>query len=101
MITLLICPNDAADMRTVRRAGVDLDVCPTCRSVWLDRGELEKLLGAGPRDAGEPALSDAFGDEPRSPARPPSAGPFEFDHSWNNDGRSRERRAFDIFDFSD
>ena len=50
MITLLICPNDAADMRTVRRAGVDLDVCPTCRSVWLDRGELEKLLATGKTD---------------------------------------------------
>jgi hypothetical protein len=28
----------------VERAGVQFDMCPTCRGVWLDRGELEKLM---------------------------------------------------------
>jgi Zn-finger nucleic acid-binding protein len=31
-------------MQEVNRNGVLIDVCPTCRGVWLDRGELEKLL---------------------------------------------------------
>jgi Zn-finger nucleic acid-binding protein len=44
---LLLCPNDNAAMQTVNRNGVELDICPTCRGVWLDRGELEKILGAG------------------------------------------------------
>ncbi len=31
------------------RAGIEVDVCPQCRGVWLDRGELDKLItGAGP-----------------------------------------------------
>ena len=42
---LLLCPNDNSSMQTVRRAAVEFDMCPTCRGVWLDRGELE-MLGA-------------------------------------------------------
>ena len=41
---LLLCPNDNAAMQTINRNGVELDVCPTCRGVWLDRGELDKLI---------------------------------------------------------
>lgn len=44
---LLLCPNDNGAMQTVDRAGVQFDMCPTCRGVWLDRGELEKLMSAG------------------------------------------------------
>ena len=35
---LLLCPNDNSAMQTVDRAGVQFDMCPTCRGVWLDRG---------------------------------------------------------------
>lgn len=41
---LLLCPNCGAGMKEVERRGVLLDVCPQCGGVWLDRGELEKLL---------------------------------------------------------
>jgi Zn-finger nucleic acid-binding protein len=41
---LLMCPNCNEGMQEVRRNEVQLDVCPKCRGVWLDRGELEKLL---------------------------------------------------------
>lgn len=39
------CPvcNDVR-MREVEKDGVLIDVCPDCKGVWLDRGELEKLL---------------------------------------------------------
>lgn len=43
---LFLCPNDNQTMKTVERDGVEFDICPTCRGVWLDRGELEKLLSA-------------------------------------------------------
>ncbi|HSC64759.1 MAG TPA: zf-TFIIB domain-containing protein [Caldimonas sp.] len=36
------CPD--AVLAMVDRAGVEIDYCPTCRGVWLDRGELDKLL---------------------------------------------------------
>lgn len=39
------CPNcpDATLVMTDRQ-GVEIDYCPTCRGIWLDRGELDKLL---------------------------------------------------------
>jgi len=39
------CPvcNDVR-MREVEKNGVMIDVCPECKGVWLDRGELEKLM---------------------------------------------------------
>ena len=30
----------------VRGSGIEIDYCPECRGIWLDRGELEKLLAA-------------------------------------------------------
>ncbi len=51
---LLMCPNDDAPMQTVERSGVQFDMCPTCRGVWLDRGELEKLMQAAAADAPQP-----------------------------------------------
>jgi Zn-finger nucleic acid-binding protein len=46
---LLMCPNCNASMNEVKRADVAFDMCPTCRGVWLDRGELEKII-AGAKD---------------------------------------------------
>ena len=47
---LLMCPNDNAPMQTLDRNGVQFDMCPTCRGVWLDRGELEKLMEGATQD---------------------------------------------------
>jgi Zn-finger nucleic acid-binding protein len=41
---LLMCPNCSASMTEVKRNDVAFDMCPTCRGVWLDRGELEKII---------------------------------------------------------
>lgn len=41
---LLMCPNCNEGMQEIRRNEVMIDVCPKCRGVWLDRGEMEKLL---------------------------------------------------------
>ena len=38
------CPNDSATLVMSERAGVEIDYCPECRGVWLDRGELDKLI---------------------------------------------------------
>lgn len=38
------CPVDATELRRLERSGVQIDACPTCRGVWLDRGELDKIL---------------------------------------------------------
>lgn len=38
------CPVDGADLTISDRQGVEIDFCPTCRGVWLDRGELDKII---------------------------------------------------------
>lgn len=50
------------------RAGIEIDVCPNCRGVWLDRNELETLMGAGAASA--PVTTDGFATTP-----PPEPSP--------------------------
>jgi len=38
------CPIDNTTLNVVDREGVKIDYCPTCKGVWLDRGELEKII---------------------------------------------------------
>ena len=40
----LACPQDGTRMRTAVYSGVEVDVCPVCRSIWFDRGEFEKIV---------------------------------------------------------
>ena len=39
-----VCPRDGTELVEVERSGVRIDACRTCRGVWLDRGELDKVL---------------------------------------------------------
>ncbi|HWG57085.1 MAG TPA: zf-TFIIB domain-containing protein [Gaiellaceae bacterium] len=39
-----VCPEDGTVLRHIERSGVSVDACPTCRGVWLDRGELDKIV---------------------------------------------------------
>ncbi len=38
------CPTDGTVLVMSERSGIEIDYCPTCRGVWLDRGELDKIL---------------------------------------------------------
>ena len=38
------CPQDDTTLAMSDRQGIEIDYCPTCRGVWLDRGELDKLI---------------------------------------------------------
>lgn len=38
------CPNDNSTLVMTERNGVEIDYCPQCRGVWLDRGELDKII---------------------------------------------------------
>ena len=44
--TDLICPKCQGRMRTYERSGVTVDQCTECRGIFLDRGELERLVDA-------------------------------------------------------
>ncbi|MFD2858018.1 zf-TFIIB domain-containing protein [Seohaeicola zhoushanensis] len=38
------CPIDGATLVIAERSGIEIDYCPKCRGVWLDRGELDKII---------------------------------------------------------
>jgi uncharacterized protein len=44
------CPQDGSALMMSERSGVEIDYCPECRGVWLDRGELDKILERSERE---------------------------------------------------
>jgi len=39
------CPScPSTNLQMTERSGVEIDYCPSCRGIWLDRGELDKIL---------------------------------------------------------
>ncbi len=40
----MLCPIDQTELVISVRQEVEIDYCPTCRGVWLDRGELDKII---------------------------------------------------------
>ena len=44
------CPTDNATLVMSERSGIEIDYCPECRGVWLDRGELDKIIERNDRD---------------------------------------------------
>ena len=77
-IMSLICPNCQGKMRSVENDGVIVDVCKQCRGVFLDRGELERLMAAESQFFGltptesEPAPLIVDYDRPQRPVKEPA-----------------------------
>ena len=46
----MLCPLDGSTLLLSERQGIEIDYCPQCRGVWLDRGELDKLIERGDDD---------------------------------------------------
>ena len=46
-IQIMKCPIDETTLAITERQGIEIDYCPQCRGVWLDRGELDKLIAGG------------------------------------------------------
>lgn len=49
------CPVDNTELTMSERQGIEIDYCPQCRGVWLDRGELDKIIERGGAVASAPA----------------------------------------------
>jgi uncharacterized protein len=108
MATDLICPKCQALMRTYERSGVHVDQCTDCRGIFLDRGELERLVDAeqgwqrghsAPRDRDYERDRERDYDRSRAPSIP---NPFK-DHDDDYDRRrysegSHKRRKKSFFD---
>jgi uncharacterized protein len=60
------CPHDQTVLQMTERQGIEIDYCPTCRGVWLDRGELDKIIE---RASAPPPPPNAPRSEPRQDPR--------------------------------
>ncbi len=40
----MTCPQCTVTLQVSDRHGIEIDYCPQCRGIWLDRGELDKIL---------------------------------------------------------
>lgn len=78
------------------RQGIEIDYCPQCRGVWLDRGELDKII----------EKSASFSETPRTESRPsgypdrPQHDPYQ--HQTRHGGYHKKKREgffSDLFDF--
>lgn len=78
---MLLCPACMVELSISERQGVEIDYCPKCRGVWLDRGELDKII-----DRSTAAL-------------PPRQAHTEFEP--RRSSRPRRRKSFleELFDF--
>jgi uncharacterized protein len=93
------CPIDTAvDLVMTDRQGIEIDYCPTCRGVWLDRGELDKIIERSAPQAPAPAPSPTVAMQAAAPtpvaAAPPPGLPdrrprWDDDDDWDDDDRRR------------
>jgi Zn-finger nucleic acid-binding protein len=98
-----VCPDSTLSMSN--REGIEIDYCPTCRGVWLDRGELDKIIERSANEA--PPSREARADS--SPAYAPRDRDYDErykddrykDDRYRNDPRYRKRKGLlgELFDF--
>lgn len=82
------CPIDETELQMTERQGVEIDYCPKCRGVWLDRGELDKII-----DKATPAST------PDTPERYPDERRYGDEHDSKYRKHKRGGLLGEMFDF--
>ena len=68
-VAAMQCPVCRVPLSMSDRQGIEIDYCPQCRGVWLDRGELDKIID---RAGTAPASAPQYVEQPhREPRREP------------------------------
>jgi Zn-finger nucleic acid-binding protein len=101
------CPIDDTALVMSDRQGIEIDYCPKCRGVWLDRGELDKIIERSLPQAAPPppqAQAQAYdAPPPRFAERPREYDDRDYrreaDHHNRKPYKKRESFLSDIFDF--
>ncbi len=93
----MTCPVCHVDLVMSERHGVEIDYCPKCRGIWLDRGELDKIVekaAAAAQPAPQPASFLPQGDPNAAPwgGQPASPPRYRDDRDWD---RRRDDRDHD------
>lgn len=91
----MLCPQCKTPLTMSDRQGVEIDYCPQCRGVWLDRGELDKIIE---RANGEMQPQAGNWSQPQQPPPQPMYGGEGYDKRY--DQRHHKKKSFwsEIFD---
>jgi uncharacterized protein len=102
------CPVDGATLVMSERQNIEIDYCPECRGVWLDRGELDKIIERADQAAPAPAPAPPAPVAPLAPPPPPQPPPPQRDWRYDSDqhqavgwsGHKRKKKSFlsELFD---
>ncbi|MGQ9425160.1 TFIIB-type zinc ribbon-containing protein [Gilvimarinus sp. F26214L] len=87
-----VCKN--RELMMTERQGIEIDYCPQCRGVWLDRGELDKII--------ERSQSEASPAPPQSQGGPAVGGDYSHGYSEPSPSHRKKKRKSilsEIFDF--
>jgi Zn-finger nucleic acid-binding protein len=97
------CPTCNTSLTMTERNGVEIDYCPKCRGVWLDRGELDKIIE---RSTSFDGRTDGYSRTPgyEQQGRSPESYDYDDDRKYTDDRydpRRKKRKSFlgDLFDF--
>ena len=99
----MACPVDGATLVMSERSGIEIDYCPTCRGVWLDRGELDKIIERASADLAPQQQAQPAQAAPQAPYPAQPADPYGYDRGGHH-GRGhhgfRRRKGFlhELFD---
>ena len=103
----MLCPIDRTPLVMSERQNIEIDYCPTCRGVWLDRGELDKIIERSATEAAA-AAPPVQPQQPRQapyPPQPPYPQPGyppqqHYGDRHHGHGHHKRRKSWleDIFD---
>ena len=79
-VQAMLCPICKVGLVMSDRQGIEIDYCPQCRGVWLDRGELDKII-----ERSAPAATPEPQRAPSPPPQQPQASP------WSGGGYGQDR----------
>ncbi|WP_243059204.1 zf-TFIIB domain-containing protein [Nocardioides sp. SR21] len=88
------CPTDQTTLVMSERSGIEIDYCPTCRGVWLDRGELDKIIE---RSVSQPA-PQAAPPQQQYQQQPPQQQHYQQQYQQPYKKKRKESWLSEIFD---
>lgn len=94
---MMDCPHCRVPLSIAERQGIEVDYCPQCRGVWLDRGELDKIIDRSLRQLDTPPPLQA----PAPGWGKPQRKDEHYGHHGQHGHKHHKRKSFleDIFDF--
>lgn len=85
------CPIDGETLVMSERSGIEIDYCPKCRGIWLDRGELDKILERGAQEMNPRDRDDRRNEGGYEQSRSVSSHKDGYRDSYRDDRYSEKR----------